>query len=130
MHTTNSQNVFTRVAPDCPTTAGEVPKDETTVAGLQYALLTQAPYTMTSDDLLFEVARRRAKEGEEPTREAFFVRPQACLRASPLTKRYGWGVHHDANGRIALYGRESDEYARIEASEELTITTAMRNRKA
>ncbi len=85
---------------------------------------------MTSDDLLFETARRRVKDGEEPARETFFAKPQACLRASPLTKRYGWGVHHDDEGRIAIYGVESEEYGRLAASGELTVTPAMRNRRA
>ncbi|WP_368734350.1 DUF6157 family protein, partial [Enterobacter hormaechei] len=27
--------------------------------------------------------------------------------------QYGWGVHHDAEERIALLGMESDEYRRL-----------------
>jgi hypothetical protein len=28
---------------------------------------------------------------------------------SPLAKHYGWDVHHNAEGKVALYAAESDE---------------------
>ncbi|WP_298711512.1 DUF6157 family protein [Micrococcus sp. 2A] len=47
-----------------------------------------------------------------PPREAFFAKSQACLRASPLGKRHGWGLHHDAEGRVALVPLGSARCAR------------------
>ncbi|WP_245862193.1 DUF6157 family protein [Georgenia soli] len=64
-------------------------------------------------------------------REEFFARPQACLRSSPLGKTYGWGTHHDAEGRVALVGVETERYrllaaGRDEADRPLTVVRAMR----
>ncbi|MGN7760701.1 DUF6157 family protein [Paenibacillus sp. 22594] len=27
-----------------------------------------------------------------------------------MPKRYGWGIHYNREGKIALYGKESPEY--------------------
>ena len=35
---------------------------------------------------------------------------RACLRASDLGKSYGWGIHADAAGRLALHPCGSAEY--------------------
>jgi hypothetical protein len=109
MYSTNSRDTLITVSADCPVAAGTVPEKAGTVATVQHGLLAE-PYAMTSDDLLFETHRAR---GGNKSRDAFFARPQACLRASPLVKQFGWGVHHDAEGRIALLGAESAEYRRL-----------------
>jgi Family of unknown function (DUF6157) len=63
-------------------------------------------------------------------RAVFFSKGQACLRASPLVKQYGWGVHHDAKGRVALIAAESPEYAALSASHRLTRVPGMRSSRA
>jgi hypothetical protein len=35
------------------------------------------------------------------------------MRASPLPKKYGWGVHYDAEGKLAIYGVETADYQRF-----------------
>lgn len=68
---------------------------------------------MISDELLFEVhARRKGVPAPDRAaeREVFFAKAQACLRASPLVKQYGWGLHHDAEGKVAAYGVGRAEY--------------------
>jgi hypothetical protein len=35
------------------------------------------------------------------------------LHVSPLAKRYGWGIHNNAEGKIALIAVESPEYAQL-----------------
>jgi hypothetical protein len=109
MYTTNYANTLVTASPDCPVTVGTIPEKRVSVAAVQHALLGR-PYAMTSDDLLFETHRVR---GGEKSREEFFAKPQACLRASPLVKNFGWGIHHNAEGRIAVYGMESAEYRRL-----------------
>lgn len=42
-----------------------------------------------------------------------FYQPYACVRASPLTKKYGWGVHYDGQGKIAIHAVDSQEYRRF-----------------
>lgn len=132
MHSTNYTGTFITASPDCPVAAGTVPPKPDSVAGLQYALLHDNPYKMTSDDLLFEVHARR-KGIAEPDRAAaraeMFARPLACLRASPLVKSYGWGLHHDEHGRVALYGIESGDYRRFAAGGDATVRPGMRSKR-
>ncbi|MCI9888668.1 hypothetical protein JT358_09375 [Micrococcales bacterium 31B] len=134
--TTNYTNTFISVAPDCPLGHGEVPPQRgatVSSAQRQYELLSAAPYSLTSDDLLFAVyaERQGLAEGDLPAaREAFFAKSQACLRASPLGKRYGWGLHHDAESRVALVALGSEEYERLSTDESLQQVAAMRSRRA
>jgi hypothetical protein len=133
MHTTNYFNTFIAVADDCPAVAGEVPPlrgNKKSVANVTFELLAGKPYHYTSDDLLFLVhAIRHDLTEEERTggRAAFFSKGQPCLRASPLTKRYGWGVHNDDSGRVALYGRETDAYDQFLQNDQVKVVKAMRS---
>ena len=52
------------------------------------------------------------------------------MRASPLGKRFGWGVHADAEGRIAIYAVDSKRYQALAADPELTQVRAMRSKRA
>jgi hypothetical protein len=63
-------------------------------------------------------------------RAAFFSKGQPCLRSSPLAKRYGFGIHHDAEGRVALYGMETPEYRKLAGDKKLKVVKAMRSKKA
>ncbi len=135
LHTTNYHNTFIEVAEDCPITAAEVPpqkNDKKTVANYQFDMIAHQPYKYTSDDVIFEVyAQKNAitQAEKNAARAAFFSKGQACLRASPLTKRYGWGVHADANGKIALYGVDSPEYKKMVKDKTLQHVKAMRSKK-
>jgi Family of unknown function (DUF6157) len=131
---TNYFNTFIAVAEDCPATLGEVPsaKSEKSVVQLQYEMVAGAPYAYTQDDVLFEVFALRSgvEAADKPqAREAFFAKGQPCLRASPLGKRYGWGVHSDAGGRVAVYGAETDTYRRLMEDPGVTQLKAMRSRR-
>ena len=130
MRSTNYQRTFITAAPDCPPESGEAPAG-TSVAAVQFAILAgQPPYSMTSDDLLFRTEKQRKDlAGTDAERAAFFAKPQPCLRASPLAKRYGWGIHHDEHGRIALIARGSSDYERLSSSGDLKVVPAMRNKK-
>ncbi len=123
------------IADDSPSLAGEIPPvkgDKKSIANLQFEMIHKAPYKYTSDDVLFEVYALRnqiTKSERKKAREAFFSKGQACFRASPLTKRYGWGVHCDANGKIALYGAETGEYKKLVDDNKLVKVKAMRSSK-
>lgn len=136
MHTTNYTETFIEVAEDCPATTGEVPAPRggrPTVAGLQYALLMTRPYELSSDDLLFEVHAQRHQVSDHEragAREAFFAKTQACLRASPLAKRHGWGIHHDADSKVAIVAVDSEEYERLAADPSVYHLRAMRSKRA
>lgn len=135
MHTTNYRDTFIEVAEDSPAAQAQEPpsKDDPTIARLHYELIAAQPYALTSDDVIFETHARRSGIDEaerDAAREAFFSKGQPCLRSSPLGKRYGWGIHSDAEGRVALVARESDDYARLSADPAVAHTRAMRSRRA
>nr|WP_281349931.1 DUF6157 family protein [Paenibacillus tengchongensis] len=60
-----------------------------------------------------------------------FAKKHPCLRASMLPKRYGWGVHFNGEGRIALYAMESPEYDHYAAGGEpgVKLLDAMRSKR-
>lgn len=132
---------FVLVAADCPAAVAEVPAARgatISVPALQHDLLTAHPYRFTLADLIFETHARRL--GLDPAEAAaragairadLFARPHPCMRASALPKRYGWGVHHDDAGRIALVPVESPEYHRFASGQVagVAVVPAMRNRK-
>lgn len=130
------------VADDCPVQAGTVPSErggKPTVASLQYALLADKPHVLTQEDILFQTWLQRQAPAREYSaaelqrlRREFFAKPQACLRASPLPKRYGWGVLFDQDGKAALCPMESVKYKRLAAGGEagLTLVKAMRTQRA
>ncbi|WP_353126227.1 DUF6157 family protein [Parapedobacter pyrenivorans] len=133
IHTTNYENAFIAVADDCKAINGEVPPtkgNKKSVANIQFEMLSKKPYQFTSDDVVFGVFAERndLTEGEfAEARAMFFSKGQPCLRASPLTKRYGWGVHSDQNGRIAIYGRETAEYERLISDKGVKVVKAMKS---
>ena len=99
---------------------------------MQYELLASAPYSLTSDELLTRIATRRLgrpPEDEPAVAAELFSKGQACLRASPLVKSYGWGVHHDAQSRVALVSRDSPEYERLVADESVAKRPGMKSRR-
>lgn len=53
------------------------------------------------------------------------------MRASALGKKYGWGVHYDAHGKMALYGLDSREYEQFTEprTDGLKLLLAMRSRR-
>lgn len=135
----NYYQTFITVAPDCPSREGTVPplrKGGATKSRIEYDLLSSHPYTYTQEGLIFEVYIRHKLIPEEELRargtqirEELFQKSQACLRASMLPKKYGWGLHFDRAGKIALYGLESSDYQKYLLNEgnELKLLPAMRN---
>lgn len=132
IHTTNYQNTFIAVADDCPVAQGEMPpvkEGNKTVANLQFELVYENPYKFTSDDVLFQVYALRNQVSPTEMKEAraeFFSKGQPCFRASPLPKRYGWGVDSNAEGKIALYGCETDAYKKLAADASRVVLKAMK----
>ncbi|KJL20545.1 hypothetical protein RN51_02763 [Microbacterium oxydans] len=133
-HTTNYVDTFIEVAEDCPIDHATEPPiaGKPTIAAMHYQLIAEQPYARTSDDVIFETyaLRNGIAVDDAAARESFFSKGQPCLRSSPLGKRYGWGLHHDAEGRVALVPRDSAEYAALAADPALTHTRAMRGRRA
>ena len=140
VHSTNCFNTFIRVAEDCPARTGEEPAlraGNPTVARLQFEMIAHAPYKYSSDDVVFATSAPGRRLGTKATKQErslarsdFFSKGQACLRASGLGKRYGWGIHADAEGRIALYAVDSERYQALARDPKLSQTRAMRTKRA
>ena len=130
--TTNYFNTFIEVAEDTKANAGTIPPskgDKKTIAQMQYDLISRHPYKYSSDEILFQIFAERndlIRSDLKAAREDFFSKGQACLRASPLTKTYGFGVHNDANGKVAIYGVETPGYEKCVADKNLKKVKAMR----
>ena len=135
MGSTNYFNTLIEIAEDCPAAAGEMPPikgEKKSVANLQFEMLYEHPYRYTSDDVLFTVfaTRKEIPQRElEEQRAVFFSKGQPCFRASPLTKRYGWGVHSNEEGKIAMFGAETGEYQQLVDDESVVKTKAMRSKR-
>jgi hypothetical protein len=133
MHTTNYRDTFILVSPDCPVHRAFAPPRPGTIAALQYERITAAPYRLTSDELLFGIYADRngiAMDERPSARATFFSKGQPCLRSSPLVKSFGWGIHHDERGRIAVYAVESPEYAELAARDDVVKLAGMRSSRA
>ena len=114
MHSANYFDTFNAVAADSDAVRGTVPEETASpsIAYRTFRMVNDHPYRYTSDEVIFGVYADRkgipGAERDEACRQ-FFSKGQPCFRASDLGKRYGWGVHSDAEGRVALYGVESAE---------------------
>lgn len=136
----NYVNTFIAVAPDTSAKTGAVPPrrgDKKSIAQLEYDLISGQPYTFTQEEVQFYVHVQRqgipATEFEAKRNKLwteFFSKPMACMRASPLPKSYGWGLHFDAEGKVALVAMESSEYKRLLKNSAIRQLSAMRSRRA
>ncbi|MCW8311910.1 MULTISPECIES: DUF6157 family protein [Sphingobacterium] len=134
VHSTNYYNTFIEVAGDSKVSKGTIPPitEKKTIARLQYEIITESPYTLSSDDVLFQLYAERNGLPPETYAEAralFFSKGQPCLRTSPLSKKWGFGIHHNNEGKIALYGVETEEYRFFLNDSNTLKVKAMRSRK-
>ena len=110
------------------------------MAARTYQMIAEQPYEFTSGDVLFTVFADRhgiAEEDRPAARVQVYSKGQPCLRSSDLGRRYGWGIHADARGRVALFGVETPEYAEFvsgqrgtESGAPVVVTKAMRSSRA
>jgi hypothetical protein len=129
-------NTFITIAEDSPATMGTVPPqkgEERTIARLHYDLLSEHPYEFDLDSFNFEVyclKNHIEPEHRDAHRAEFFSKGHPCMRASPLTKTYGFGAHYNGNGKIAIYPVDSVAYGKFLNDPEIRVEKAMRTRRA
>ena len=63
-------------------------------------------------------------------RKQFLSKGHPHLRVSPLAKRYGWGIHNNAAGKIALIAVESSRYKQLLEDPQTTKVKAFRSTRA
>lgn len=131
VNSTNYFDVLIEVAEDTKATSGTVPPIRGTgksVANYEYELVSKSPYKYTSDDIFFLVyAERNEISKSKKERELYFSKGRPCFRASPLTKTYGWGVHSNKDGKVAIFAVESKEYLKMLKDIKIEKRKAMRN---
>ncbi|MFF2887951.1 DUF6157 family protein [Paenibacillus sp. NPDC057967] len=134
-------NMFVAVAPDCPVEMGVEPvsKRESKPAHvIQYELLAAQPYRFTFEEQLFEVYFRHKgfdpdmpEDERSQLRDELLAKNHPCMRASQLPKKFGWGVHYNDQGKIAIYGMESEAYQKLldaaKNDEHMELQTAVRS---
>ena len=131
----NYYHTFSEVADDCPVKTAEIPiqkSDEKSVPFLQYELIANHPYENSQEDILFTVFAIRNHINEQDLakeREKFFSKGQPCLRSSSLGKRYGWGIHCNELGKVALFARESVEYQKLSKDKSIKHVKAMNSKR-
>lgn len=135
-------NTFIHISADCPAESSVVPvsgRAKRTAYEIEYELLANNPYKFTEKQLIYEIHIRHKHLPEEHVNNhaeeiwaELFKKPHPCLRASQLPKKFGWGIHYDENGRIAIFGMESEEYLAFTTSGEdkPVLLPAMRSRRA
>jgi len=141
VNSTNTFDTLIAVASDSTADHGTAPRETASpsIALRTFRMIHEHPYRYTADDVIFTVYadRNAIPAAKRPAaRKAFFAKGQACLRCSDLGKKYGWGIHSDAEGRVALVAVETEEYEALASGnrlggdgEPVTVTYAMRARR-
>lgn len=115
----NYYDALIEVAEDSPATGARVPQargGRQTKAVVEYELLVKHPYTYTEEDIAFEVyvILHDIPKADRPVeRKKLLSKGHPHLRVSPLAKRYGWGLHNNAEGKVALIAVESLAYKQL-----------------
>ena len=100
---------------------------------VEYGLLVKHPYTYSEEDIAFEVCavlHDIPKASWPKEREKFLSKGHLHLRVSVLAKRYGWGIHNNAEGKVALIAVESRDYKRLMKDPRTTKVKAFRSTRA
>ncbi len=132
----NYYDTLVEIADDCPVSEAEVPQargGKKTKALVEYELLVENPYTYTEEDIAFEVyavLHDIPKANCPKERKKFLSKGHPHLRVSALAKRYGWGIHNNAEGKLALVAVESPEYERLMRDRHTTKVKAFRSTRA
>ena len=79
---------------------------------------------------MYAVLHDIPKASRPKERETFLSKGHPHLRVSALAKRYGWGIHNDAEGKVALVAVESRDYKRLLKDPRTTKVKAFRSTRA
>jgi hypothetical protein len=132
----NYYDTLIEVADDCPVTEAQEPRTrgaKKTKALVEFQLLVNRPYKYTEEDIAFEtyaVLHDVPKATWPAEREKFLSKGHPHLRVSALLKRYGWGVHNNRQGKIALIAVESPLYKQLLNDPRITKIKAFRSSRA
>jgi hypothetical protein len=128
----NYYDTLIEVADDCPVTEAQTPQArgaKNTKAVVEYELLAKHPYQYTEEDIAFEThAVHDIPKAIWPRgRKKFLSKGHPHLRVSALAKRCGWGIHSNAEGKIALVAVEPLLYKQLLNDPRITKLKAFRS---
>jgi len=132
----NYYNTLIEIAEDSPATKAEVPKPKggkKTKPVIEYEMIANHPYKYTEEDIAFEtyaVLHNIPKAIWPKERQTFLSKGHPHLRVSALAKRYGWGIHNNAEGKVALIAVNSLKYEKLMKDPRTTKIKAFRSESA
>ncbi|MED0967020.1 DUF6157 family protein [Bacillus paramycoides] len=126
------KNTLITISEDSKATFAIVPvtrNGKPTIASIEYDLIKNNPYKFTQEDVQFKtylIKNQIEEENTDELRKQFFSKSIACFRASPLVKNYGWGIHYNDQGKIAIYDVKSEIYNQLLNQDKITKLKGMR----
>ncbi|MGE7688362.1 DUF6157 family protein [Lysinibacillus sp. NPDC097214] len=130
------KNTFIKISEDSEVNSAITPlprNNKPTIASIEYDLISNNPYKYTQEDVQFQtyLIKNQIKSDQlDESREHFFQKPKACFRALPLVKKYGWGIHYDDEGKLAIYDVNSEGYEQFLNSVNITLLKGMRSKRS
>ncbi|WP_222433376.1 DUF6157 family protein [Vibrio cyclitrophicus] len=94
------------ISQDTIATQSEIPPESDAITCIVYEVLTENPYRFTEPELHCEVHYER--RGMHHLKIGSY-----SIKRSNLLKKYGWGIHKDSDGRLALVASDTDKYVRL-----------------
>ncbi|MGG4201074.1 DUF6157 family protein [Peribacillus frigoritolerans] len=129
------KNTLITISEDSKVSSAKVPvikNEKPTIAYIEHDLINNNPYKFTQEDVQFKtylIKNQMEAENATELREQFFSKSKACFRASPLVKNYGWGIHYNNQGKIAIYDVNSEMYNLLLKQEDITKLKGMRSKR-
>ena len=129
------KNTLITISEDSKVSSAKVPvikNEKPTIAYIEHDLINNNPYKFTQEDVQFKtylIKNQIKAENAAELREQFFSKSKACFRASPLVKNYGWGIHYNNLGKIAIYDVNSEMYNHLLKQDDITKLKGMRSKR-
>ncbi|MED3787314.1 DUF6157 family protein [Peribacillus frigoritolerans] len=129
------KNTLITISEDSKVSSAKVPvirNEKPTIAYIEHDLISNNPYKFTQEDVQFKtylIKNQMEAENAAELREQFFSKSKACFRASPLVKNYGWGIHYNNQGKIAIYDANSEMYNLLLKQDDITKLKGMRSKR-
>ncbi|WP_026702596.1 DUF6157 family protein [Salibacterium aidingense] len=130
----NYYNTFIVIAEDSPVQKAVIPssrRQKPTLAEVEYELLKEHPKKWTQEEFQFEAHMRHKNIPEEKRASAkmeYDKKSHACMRASALPKKFGWGLYFDGKGKVELVAVDSERYNQLVGTQGLKIVKAMKSK--
>lgn len=125
------KNTLITISEDSKVSSAKVPvikNEKPTIAYIEHDVINNNPYKFTQEDVQFKTyltKNQMEAENSAELREQFFSKSKACFRASPLVKNYGWGIHYNNQGKIAIFDVNSEMYNQLLKQDDITKLKGM-----